>query len=98
MNEVFKGYINYGCLTAEKRVIFTAGNPSSTATVSEVVEYTVPDGWKLNESAEGEPIVTAPWGWDYNPNDLLAGNDAPCFCGIDKGGNGFRISLEYKKL
>ena len=43
--KTFKGYINYGCLAAEKRPVFTEGNPQATATVSEPVEYTVPEGW-----------------------------------------------------
>lgn len=98
MNKTFTGYINYGCLAAEKRMVYTAGNPASTATVSEAVEYTVPDGWELGESQAGDMILTAPWGWDYSPNEVLGGDAHPHLIGIDKDGNGFRIKLDYKKL
>lgn len=94
----FKGYVNYGCLAAEKRPVFTAGAPDSTATVSDPVEYTVPDEWELGENAAGQTLVTAPWGWTYEPNELLEGKENPCFAGIDKDGNGFRIKLEWKEL
>lgn len=98
MNKTFKGYINYGCLAAEKRPVFTAGNPQPTATVSEPVEYTVPDGWELSENAAGDMILTAPWGWEYMPNELLEGKEAPYLAGIDKDGNGFRKAMEWRKI
>lgn len=98
MANTFTGFINYGCLAAEKRPVFTAGNPQPTASISEAVEFTVPVGWELGENWVGDPIVTAPWGWDYSPNDLLGGKEAPYFAGIDKDGNGFGIKLEWRKL
>lgn len=94
----FKGYINYGCLGSEKRPVFTEGNPQPSATVSDPVEYTIPDGWKLSQNAAGSLIVTAPWGWDYDPNELLEGKEAPYFAGINKDGEGFRIKLEWMEL
>lgn len=94
----FKGYVNYGCLAAEKRPVFTAGAPDSTATVSDPVEYTVPDGWELGENAAGQTLVTAPWGWTYDPNELLEGKENPYFGGIDKDGNKFQIKLDWKEL
>ena len=54
--KTFKGYINYGCLAAEKRPVFTEGNPQPTATVSEPVEYTVPEGWGCDETEIGHCI------------------------------------------
>lgn len=98
MENTFKGYANYGCLTAEKRTVFTAGNPNTTATVSEPVEYTLPVGWKLSENYQGSLIITAPWGWNYEPNELLAGKENPLFEGYDKDGKRFRIELEWRKL
>lgn len=94
--KTFKGYINYGCLHAEKRVIFTAGNPQPTAKSSEPVEYTVPDGWTLEEAASGEMVVTAPWGWTYELNEVLQGNEYAYFGGIDINGNVFRKQLEMQ--
>lgn len=99
MANTFKGYANYGCLAAEKCAVWTAGAPQPTATVSEPVEYTVPEGWGLSESAMGDPIITAPWGWDYNPNELLlTTKEAPYFSGFDSSGNRFMVKLEWRKL
>ena len=96
--KTFKGYVNYKCLADEKRQVFTAGNPQPTAAFSEPVEYTVPDGWEVNETASGNLIVTAPWGWDYDPNELLEGKENPYLSGVDKEGNKFRVKLEWKEL
>lgn len=98
MGRTFKGYINYGCLSKEKRQIFTAESPKSTATVSEPVEYTVPEGWEVGENIVGDVIITAPWGWDYRPNELLEGKENPYFAGINDEKKGFRVPLEWKKI
>ncbi len=101
--KTFKGYINYGCLGAEKCPVYTAGNPQPTATVSEPVEYTVPDGWELDDTETGV-VLTAPWGWTYEPNELLESNipritkDNAAFTGYDKDNSFFNIKLEWKKL
>lgn len=98
MNNTFTGYVNYGCLGAEKRAIFTAGNPEATATTSEPVEYTIPDEWKIELNASDNVIITAPWGWKYEPNELLQGNQDAYFGGYNKDGEMFRVKLEWKKL
>lgn len=98
MSKTFNGYINYGCLAAEKRPLFTAGNPHATATTSVPVEYAIPDGWELFETESGDVRVEAPWGWNYNPNDLLDGKENPYFSGIDKEGKTFRKKLEWKEI
>lgn len=97
MENTFNGFINYGCLAAEKRQVWTAGNPQPTATVSDAVEYTVPDGWELGWNEIDDPIITAPWGWDYSPNELLGGNEDPYFIGVDKDGNEFKIKVKWQK-
>ena len=93
-----KGYTNYGCLAAEKRVVFTAENPAGTETCYDNVEYTLPEGWETYETPTGEIMITSPWGWDYSPSQLLAGNKNPYFVGINKDGKEFRIKLEWRKL
>ncbi|MFR6220406.1 MAG: hypothetical protein ACLUKO_27410 [Enterocloster bolteae] len=95
--KTFKGYINYGCLAAEKRPVFTEGNPQPTATVSEPVEYTVPEGWGCDETEMGI-VLTAPWGWTYSPNELLDGKDNPQFHVINKEGEEMRIKLEWRHI
>ena len=98
MGEIFRGFINYGCLAREKRPVFTAGNPDATATVSDPVEYTIPEGWELYETEAGDMRVEAPWGWNYDPNELLEGKEEPYFAGIDADGSVFRKKLKWKKL
>lgn len=93
----FKGYVNYGCLGAEKRPVFTAGNPQPTATVSEPIEYTVPEGWACDETETGI-VLTAPWGWTYSPNEVLRGNENPQFHVIDKDGIEKWIVLEWRHI
>lgn len=106
MERTFKGYINYGCLAAEKHPVFTAGNPQPTATVSDPVEYTVPEGWEVSKTEAGDVIITAPWGWDYRPDELFSGRkgneteslSSPHFKGYDKDGNYFSIPIKYEEL
>lgn len=98
MKRTLKGYINYGCKNMEKRPLYTALGPHPTAVVSEPIEYTLAEGWELGETKAGGIIVTAPWGWDYTPNDLLEGKEAPYFAGINGEGKGFRIPLEWRKI
>lgn len=106
MENTFKGYINYGCLGAEKYPVFTAGAPAVTAVTSEPVEYTVPEYWGLSQTETGNIIVTAPWGWDYDPNELLTvrrGNEKealnyPYFRGYNSDGNFFSEPVSLKKI
>lgn len=98
MGKTFNGYKNYGCMAAEKRAVYTAGNPQPTATASDEIEITMPEGWKLDENEFGGLIVTAPWGWTYTPDELLQGDENPYFGGNDKSGNGFRIKLDWREI
>ena len=95
--KTFKGYINYGSLTAEKRPVFTEGNPQPTATVSEPVEYTVPEGWVYDETETGT-VLTAPWGWTYTPNELLQGKESPYLCVINNEGKEIHIMLDWNHI
>ena len=95
--KTFKGYINYGCLATEKRPLFTAGNPHPTATVSEAVEYTVPEGWVCDETETGIAL-TAPWGWTYTPNELLQGKESPYLCVINNEGKEIHIMLDWTHI
>lgn len=97
MANTFKGYVNYGCLSAEKRKVWTAQLPASTATASEAVEYTVPDGWDMGYNEMGGVVLTAPWGVNYRPDELLGGNEDPYFIGTDADGKGFRVKLDYRE-
>jgi|GEM_PF-4168761 len=93
-----RGFANYGCLAAEKRVVFTAGSPAGTATCYDEVEYTIPEGWEAYETIFDTIAIEAPWGCKYSPDQLLKGNKNPYFMGIDKEWKEFRIKLEWRKL
>lgn len=93
------GYKNYGCLAAEKIVVFTIDNPNPTATVSDKVEIEIPGGWDVWENEYGSTMLTSPWGWEYKADEVIdraikAGEEIPCLAGYDKEGNRFRINLK----
>lgn len=92
--KTFEIYRNYGCLAAEKRVIYTYGAEAETAVCSDEITVGVPDGWKLYETVSGKIACEAPWGWKYNINELLCGNEYPYFSAIDKSGKNNLIKLE----
>ena len=89
-----KIYCNYGVLAAEKRNIYTYGAPHVTATCYDEMMVEIPEGWEAHENNSGELIVTAPWGWDYDINEVLQGDKKPCFYALDKNMNGHRAFLE----
>lgn len=84
-------YKNYGCLSNEKRNVYTYGNPEATAKCYDVTTVKIPDGWETFESFAGETILTAPWGKNYRVHEVLCGNEYPCFRDFE---NGKRIRLE----
>lgn len=79
-------YRNYGVLSAEKRNVYTYGGQHNTATCSDEIIVEIPDGWEIYESATGNKMVTAPWGWDYEINEVLYGNKIPQFRALNKDG------------
>ena len=64
-------YCNYGVLAAEKRNIYTFGAEHPHATCSDKMTVVVPDGWELYQNQMGQTMVTAPWGWNYDINEVL---------------------------
>lgn len=87
-------YKNYGVLAAEKRNVYTFGAPHATATCSDKITVVVPEGWTIYQNQSGQTMVTAPWGWDYEINEVLHGNEKPCFYALDKNMKGHRVYLE----
>lgn len=84
-------YSNYGCLSAEKSIIYTYGNTNETAVCSDKITVKIPEGWETYESVAGETILTAPCGKNYTVHELLCGDEYPCFRDFE---NGRRIRLE----
>nr|DAG80906.1 MAG TPA: hypothetical protein [Caudoviricetes sp.] len=78
-----KIYCNYGVLSAEKRNVYTYGNPDSTAACWDEITVETPEGWETYENYMGELMVTAPWGANYTINEVLEGNEKPCFTAYD---------------
>lgn len=90
--KTFKAFRNYGVMGAENRIIWTAGVPLSE--INEETKLEVPDGWELYRNQMEQLMVSSPWGWNYEINDVLHGNEAPCFYALDKEGKRYR---EYLK-
>lgn len=87
-------YKNYGCLAAEKKVIYTYGNEAGTAVCSDQITVIIPDGWETSENIFGDLLLIAPWGDVYLPNDILGGNEQPHFIVMDDKGNERHYKLQ----
>lgn len=94
----FIGYINYGCLGAEKRQVWTAYTEHANATCSDRVKITLPKDWSLLETCSGGITVLAPWGIEFQLWEVLAGNEQPYFVAYDKDGKMNRVKLKYREL
>ena len=78
-------YCNYGVLAAEKRNVYTFGGEHPRATCSDNMIVVVPVGWELYQNQAGQTMVTAPWGWDYDINEVLTDiKGRPAFRALDK--------------
>ena len=91
--DTIKIYKNYGVLAAEKRNIYTYGCEAATAICSDEMTVKIPEGWELYENDFGK-FVESPWGWRYDINDVLCGNQYPHFEAINKDGKMNRYRLE----
>ena len=78
-------YANYGVLAAEKRTVYTFGGAHPHATCSDKMTVVIPDGWVLYRNQIGQTMITAPWGWDYDINEVLTDiNGRAAFRAMDK--------------
>lgn len=94
MNE-FTIYRNYGVLRAEKRNVYTYGAPHLSGVCSDELKVKLPDDcdWKLFENNFGQTMIETPWGWAYNLNEVLQGNESPCLYALDKDQKAHRVEL-----
>lgn len=92
--KIFK---NYGCLAAEKRIIYTYGAEAESAIYSDEITVSIPEGWRIYETIYGGTACESPWGDKYNINDLLEGNKYPYFTAYDNTGKLRRVQLEVIK-
>lgn len=90
-----KIYCNYGVLAAEKRNIYTYGAPHDAATCYDEMIVEIPEEWELYENNVGDLMVTAPWGWTYEINEVLSGDKMPCFKAFD---NSMKLHRTFLKV
>lgn len=80
-------YCNYGVLAAEKRNVYTYSGEHPNASCSDTMTVEIPEGWDIFQSQIGKVMVTAPWGWDYDINEVLTDiKGRPAFRTMDKNG------------
>lgn len=89
-------YKNYGVLSAEKRSIYTYGAPEASATCSDIISVKLPENpfFSVYITVMNDLAVESSWGSVYSINEVLQGNEKPCFFAVDKDGNGHRVYLE----
>ena len=94
MTETIDIYRNYGCLSAEKSVIYTYVAEQPTAVTSDRLTVTLPQGWTADRGPAGDVVLTAPDGQRYLPDEVLAGDERPMFEVRDRSGSRKRYMLE----
>ena len=97
MKETIEIYKNYGVLALEKRNVYTYGKEHPYATCSNKIKAQIPEGWELCKNMMDQTIVEAPWGQTYMVNEVLTGNETPCFSAIDPNGRQVFHSLKVSK-
>ena len=95
--ETIEIYANYGVLTAEKRTVYTFGVEHPHAVCSDRMTVAVPEGWELFQNLVGQTMISAPWGWNYDINEVLCGNERPCFYALDNNMKAHRVYLDEAK-
>ncbi len=99
MKEFVELYCNYGCLSAEKRALYSYGAPIDSATTSEKITVSFPDrfwsdGWTIEENEMGEQLLCSPWKRNYTWDMVLEGNQTPCVHAVDEDGHDRRYMLK----
>ena len=92
----FEIFCNYGVLGAENRNVYTYGAKHAAATCSDVMTVELPENefFSIYETVTGALAVESSWGLPYDINDVLQGNDKPCFFAIDTDKKGHRVYLK----
>lgn len=95
-SEKFEIFCNYGVLSREGRNVYTynAEHPWATCSDCLVVKMPANDWYNIFETTAGVLAVESSWGWMYSINDVLQGDEYPCFFAIDADGKGHRVRLE----
>lgn len=96
MSKEFKIFKNYGTLAAERRTVYTYGGAHYLSDYAEKITVKLPDNefFELEENGYGNLFVKSAWGWCYEINEILYGNEKPCFYALDKSMDGHKIYLD----
>lgn len=93
-----KGYANYGVLAHEKQTIFTVANEHGSATVSDKIEITIPDGWSISENQMGDLLINSPEGQTYLASEIVGSwGDNPVLR-WHNGEKERRVKMEWRAL
>lgn len=76
--------------------MYTYGCEHPRGTCADEIKVKLPKNncFQIYETAIGDLAVESVWGWQYSINDVLQGNEKPCFYAIDKDGDGHRVYLD----
>ena len=88
-------YRNYRVLGAEIRNVYTYVAPHLRGVCNDELKVKLPDDcdWKLFENNFGQTMIESPWGWIYNLNEVLQGNENPYLYALDKDQKAHRVEL-----
>lgn len=76
--------------------MYTYGCKHSRGICADEIKAKLPENnyFQIYETAMGDLAVESAWGWQYSINDVLQGDEKPCFYAIDKDGDGHRVYLD----
>ena len=86
-------YRNYGCLSAEKRCVYTHKCPADTAVVSDKLTIETPSGWDAYETPAEDLVLTPPDGIPCLLREILCGDEHPCVLRISADGSSHPVRL-----
>lgn len=92
----FEIYKNYGVLGADKRAVYTYGGEHHTAKCSDKMTVELPENeyFSFYKNYMDQLMVESSWGGHYDVNEVLKGNEKPCFIAIDDTGKEHRVYLK----
>lgn len=95
-SESFEIYCNYGVLRAEKRNVYTYGCEHCHAVCSDKIKVYLPanDLFHTYKNNKGLLMVESEWGFCYEINEILEGDENPCFYALDRDKKGHRVYLK----
>lgn len=95
--ETLKGYANYGVLGQEKYIVFSESGECETATCSDKIEITMPEGYKIFENVMSDALIETPDGNTYLACEIIKGNSEGVYLNYYDGKQWYKTkTLEHK--